>query len=56
MSQTRGLAAEKLHPAGAKLISTMLTKGWIEKQADGRTYCITPAGEKALKAIIPTKI
>ena len=55
MSQTRGLAAEKLHPAGAKLISTMLTKGWIEKQADGRTYCITQAGEKALKAIIPTK-
>jgi hypothetical protein len=55
MSLTRGLAAEKLHPAGTKLIATMLAKGWIERQADGRTYCITPAGNEALKAIIPVK-
>jgi hypothetical protein len=30
----------------------MLRKGWIEKLADGRTYCITPAGDAALRAVI----
>jgi len=33
----------------------MLAKGWIEKQPDGRAYCITPAGDEALKAIILVK-
>jgi hypothetical protein len=33
----------------------MQAKGWIEKQADGRTYCITTAGNEALRAIIPGK-
>ena len=55
MSLTRGLPPEKLHPAGKLVIASMQAKGWIEKQADGRTYCITPAGDAALKAIIPTK-
>jgi len=44
-----------MHPAGKQIIAVMLAKGWIEKQPDGRTYCITPAGNEALKAVIPTK-
>jgi predicted transcriptional regulator len=44
-----------MHPAGKQTILKMLAKGWIEKQADGRTYCITPEGQEALKAIIPVK-
>jgi hypothetical protein len=52
MSLTRGLRPEQLHPAGRVIIARMLAKGWIEKQPDGRTYCITPAGKEALKAII----
>jgi predicted transcriptional regulator len=44
-----------MHPAGKQIIAGMLAKGWIEKQRDVRTYCITPAGEAALKAIIPVK-
>jgi hypothetical protein len=55
MSRTRGLPAEKMHPAGKRIIASMLAKGWIEKQADGRTYWITSAGEEALRAIIPSK-
>jgi predicted transcriptional regulator len=42
-----------MHPAGKQIILGMLAKGWIEKQPDGRTYCITPVGKEALKAIIP---
>jgi hypothetical protein len=53
MSLTRGLTFEKLHPAGKQTVAGMVAKGWIEKQPDGRTYCITPAGDRALKAIIP---
>jgi len=56
MSFTRGLPAEQLHPAGKKVIGGMVAKGWIEKQPDGRTYCITPAGKEALKAIIAGNI
>ena len=56
MSFTRGLPAEQLHPAGKKIIGGMVAKGWIEKQPDGRTYCITLAGKEALKATIPTKL
>jgi hypothetical protein len=52
MSPTRGLRSEQLHPAGKIVIAGMLAKGWIEKQPDGRTYCITPGGKEALKAII----
>jgi predicted transcriptional regulator len=44
-----------MHPAGKQIIAGMLAKGWIEKQRDDRTSCITPAGESALKAIIPVK-
>jgi hypothetical protein len=33
----------------------MTAKGWIERQPDGRTYCITAAGEAALKAPIPSR-
>ena len=53
MSPTRGIRPEQLHPAGKQLIASMVAKGWIEKQPDGRTYCITSAGEEALRAIIP---
>jgi hypothetical protein len=55
MSLTRGLRPEQLHPAGTQIIAGMLKKGWIEKQSDGRTYCITAAGAAALKAVIPEK-
>jgi hypothetical protein len=55
MSPTRGLPPEGLHPAGTQVIAGMQAKGWIEKQPDGRTYCITPAGDEALRAIIPIK-
>jgi hypothetical protein len=44
-----------MHPAGTQIIAGMLRKGWIEKQPDGRTYCITPAGDAALRAAIPVK-
>jgi hypothetical protein len=55
MSPTRGLTFERLQPAGKRTVAGMVAKGWIEKQPDGRTYCITPAGDAALKAIIPLK-
>jgi hypothetical protein len=54
MSLTRGLPPEQMHPAGKRIIAGMFAKGWIEKQSDGR-YCITPAGDEALRAIIPMK-
>jgi predicted transcriptional regulator len=44
-----------MYPAGKQIIAGMLAKGWIEKQPDGRTYCITPAGAEAFKANIPVK-
>jgi len=55
MSPTKGLLAEQLHPAGTVTIAGMLRKGWIEKQPDGRSYCITVAGDAAFKAVIPTR-
>ncbi len=55
MSPTRGLTLERLQPAGKRTVAGMVAKGWIAKQPDGRTYCITPAGVAALKAIIPVK-
>ena len=54
MSPTRGMRPEQL-PAGHHLMASMVAKGWIEKQPDGRTYCITSAGDEALRAIIPVK-
>jgi hypothetical protein len=56
LSATYGLPLAKLHPAGKKTIANMMAKGWIEKQVDdaGTTFRITPAGEAALKAKIPT--
>jgi len=53
MSLTRGIRPEQMHPAGMQIIAEMLAKGWIEP--DGRTYCITRAGDAALRAAIPTK-
>ncbi len=55
LSLTRGLPPEQLYPAGKGLIASMAAKGWIQKQPDGRTYCRTPAGGEALKAIIRVK-
>jgi len=52
MSVTRGVRPELL-PAGKHMIASMVTKGWIKKQPDGRTFCITSAGVEALKAPIP---
>ena len=52
LSATRGLLLAQLHPAGKQTVAGMEAKGWIKKQSDvgGRTrYCITPAGEAALK-------
>jgi hypothetical protein len=51
-----GLSLEKLHPAGRQTVAGMLAKGWIAREVDvrsGARYCITPAGEAALKAQIP---
>jgi DNA-binding PadR family transcriptional regulator len=56
MSATQGLPLAQLHPAGIQTIARMVAKGWIERQLDARAgarYCITPAGEAALKAKIP---
>jgi len=55
MSLTQGITPVELFPAGKQMIESMAAKGWIKKQPDGRTYCITPAGNEALKAVIPTK-
>jgi predicted transcriptional regulator len=55
VSPTRGLTAVQLFPAGSQTIAGMAAKGWIEKQPDGQTYCITPAGVSALRAAIPVK-
>jgi hypothetical protein len=48
-----GLPAPYLMPAGPKTISKMTEKGWIAAQDGTSRYCITPAGEAALKAEIP---
>jgi hypothetical protein len=55
MSLTRGVPAERLLPTGNQTLAGMVAKGWIEKQPDGKTYCITPAGVSALRAVIPIK-
>jgi len=53
MSLTRGLPPEQPHHASDRLLATLAAKGWIERQPDGRTYCITQAGDQALRTIIP---
>jgi hypothetical protein len=56
MSPTEGLPIEKLHPSGKHTIASMAAKGWIERRSDdhGRAiYCITPAGQEALRTPIP---
>jgi hypothetical protein len=42
-------------PAGRILISSMIAKGWIKLQPDGRTYCRTPLGEAAMKIVLIKK-
>lgn len=49
LTATRGLTRLQLYPAGHILIASMVAKGWIELQPDGRTYCRTPLGEAAMK-------
>ena len=54
--QNSGLSLENLHPAGRQTVAGMLAKGWIAREVDARSgarYCITPAGEAALKAQLP---
>ena len=56
LSAAQGLPLAQLHPAGPQTIARMLEKGWIERQSDVGAiirYCITPAGQAALKAKIP---
>jgi hypothetical protein len=43
---------QQLYPAGRLLIESMVARGWIERQPDGRTYCRTPEGEAAMKIIL----
>jgi len=52
------LPETKLYPAGPSTILAMFGKGWLQRKWDasfGWTYCITPAGEAALKSLIPSK-
>jgi len=58
MSLTQGQPIEKLHPSGRHTVASMLAKGWIDRQSDdqGRpVYCITEAGQEALRTPIPHK-
>jgi DNA-binding PadR family transcriptional regulator len=48
------LPLAKLYPTGKPTLERMLAKGWIEVGGSPETYRITPAGEAALKAKIPT--
>ena len=45
----------KLYPTGKVTLERMLAKGWVEVGASPETYRITPAGEAALKAKLPTR-
>ena len=56
LSAAQGLPLAQLHPAGPQTVARMLEKGWIERQPDDGAnirYCITSAGQAALKAKIP---
>jgi hypothetical protein len=53
-----GLPAVQLSPASTSTISGMQKKGWLQRSEDptfGLIYYITPAGEVALKAVIPSQ-
>jgi hypothetical protein len=55
MSATQGLPLQKLYPVGKSTIDGMIAKGWIVRELDvkaGARFCITPAGQVALKAKI----
>ena len=55
MSVTKGLPFEKLYPSGKQTVASVMAKGWIERRSDDRgraVYCITGAGQEALKAAI----
>ena len=55
LTPTRGMTLHQLYPAGRILIASMVAKGWIELQPDGRTYCRTPLGEAAMKIVLIKK-
>jgi hypothetical protein len=51
-----GLPIEKMHPAGRATVEKMVAKGWLELGSDTRgrrTYCVTAAGQEALRTPIP---
>jgi hypothetical protein len=52
----QSLSLVKLHPAGKNTVAAMLSKGWIasEANAHGLRYRITPVGEAAFRAKIPS--
>jgi hypothetical protein len=55
MSATQGLPLEKLYPVGKNTVERMIAKGWVLRELDakaGARFCITPAGQAALKAKI----
>ena len=54
LTLTRGMTRHQL-PAGRILIASMIAKGWIKLQPDGRTYCRTPLGEAAMKIVLIKK-
>jgi DNA-binding PadR family transcriptional regulator len=57
MITTQGLSSAQLYPAGKQTVAGMVANGWIEMQMDangGARYRITPDGEAALKAKIPS--
>ncbi len=49
LNRSHGLTLYQLYPAGRLLLNSMLAKGWIELQPDGKTYCRTVKGEEAMK-------
>ena len=54
MSAHGELPLAKLHPTAKITLEKMLAKGWIERGGSPETYSITPVGEAALKAKLPT--
>jgi hypothetical protein len=57
MSLTEGLPVEQLH-SGRQTVASMMKKGWVRWHLDDKgraVYCITEAGQNALRAPIPFK-
>jgi hypothetical protein len=55
MSTTVAIPLEKLYPTGLSTIERMIAKGWVVRDRNakaGARFCITPAGQAALKAKI----